>query len=183
MAEFGMPKKERDFRTRDARGRSVSMLDPYTLHVFRRHDVIPAGPLGAIASEVGSGLSPKARKLAIFFTIGWGLCVLVFLVSCVDMLVNGDPRGFFSMSRVFLIQVWFWPLMVWIGTKRARFNRIRGAMLSHRRCPHCGYDLRLLPVDPTDGATVCPECGCAWKLAGIRQAAESVEGEPARTDN
>jgi transcription initiation factor TFIIIB Brf1 subunit/transcription initiation factor TFIIB len=37
-------------------------------------------------------------------------------------------------------------------------------MLEHRRCPHCGYDLRMLPTDPDDGSTVCPECGCAWGL-------------------
>ena len=35
-------------------------------------------------------------------------------------------------------------------------------MLQHRRCPHCGYDLRGLPPDPHDRAVVCPECGCAW---------------------
>ena len=27
-------------------------------------------------------------------------------------------------------------------------------------------DLRMLPVDPKDGVTVCPECGCAWRLEG-----------------
>jgi hypothetical protein len=45
-------------------------------------------------------------------------------------------------------------------------------MLKHRRCPHCGYDLRLLPIDSNDGATVCPECGCAWSLDGgdVREA-------------
>ena len=32
-------------------------------------------------------------------------------------------------------------------------------------CASCGYDLRLLPADPEDGSTVCPECGCAWNLA------------------
>jgi hypothetical protein len=37
-------------------------------------------------------------------------------------------------------------------------------MLKFRRCPHCGYDLRLLPADPADSATVCPECGCAWLI-------------------
>ena len=29
---------------------------------------------------------------------------------------------------------------------------------------NAGYDLRQLPVDPEDRATVCPECGCAWIL-------------------
>ena len=45
------------------------------------------------------------------------------------------------------------------------FGNVMAAMLKHLRCPHCGYDIRELPVDPKDGATVCPECGCAWKLA------------------
>ncbi|MFQ5414108.1 MAG: hypothetical protein ACE5E6_06580 [Phycisphaerae bacterium] len=31
-------------------------------------------------------------------------------------------------------------------------------------CGSCGYDLRLLPTDRVDGVTVCPECGCGWKL-------------------
>ena len=30
-------------------------------------------------------------------------------------------------------------------------------------CASCGYDLRLLPADPVDRVTVCPECGCGWK--------------------
>jgi ribosomal protein S27AE len=38
-------------------------------------------------------------------------------------------------------------------------------MLEHRRCPHCGYDLRGLPDESNDGATICPECGSAWILA------------------
>ena len=50
-------------------------------------------------------------------------------------------------------------------------------MLQHRRCPHCGYDLRLLPDDCSDGATVCPECGCAWKLVGEANGGESSSGE------
>ena len=36
--------------------------------------------------------------------------------------------------------------------------------IEHLRCPYCGYDIRGLPVDPSDGATVCPECGCAWRV-------------------
>ncbi len=43
-------------------------------------------------------------------------------------------------------------------------TRVRWIMLKHHRCPQCGYDIRLLPADAADGATVCPECGCAWRL-------------------
>ncbi len=51
--------------------------------------------------------------------------------------------------------------------KRKRLKEVTAAMLKHTHCPHCGYDLRLLPNDPDDCATVCPECGCAWKLCTV----------------
>ena len=50
--------------------------------------------------------------------------------------------------------------------RQARNQRIHLIMLKHRHCPHCGYDIRGLPTDSEDGATVCPECGCAWRLDG-----------------
>ena len=41
-------------------------------------------------------------------------------------------------------------------------------MLSHLRCPHCGYDIRGLAPAPEDCATVCPACGCAWILGDVQ---------------
>jgi uncharacterized Zn finger protein (UPF0148 family) len=38
------------------------------------------------------------------------------------------------------------------------------SVLEHRHCPHCGYDIHGLPPDEADGTTLCPECGCAWRL-------------------
>jgi predicted Zn-ribbon and HTH transcriptional regulator len=55
-------------------------------------------------------------------------------------------------------------MVLWVNAKRARFGKIGRIMLKHARCPHCGYDLRNLPTDPIDEATVCPECGCAWHM-------------------
>ena len=60
------------------------------------------------------------------------------------------------------------PWIMWYGIKRRRFGYVAAAMLSHQRCPHCGYDLRMLPADSDDGATICPECGCAWQLGEER---------------
>jgi hypothetical protein len=52
----------------------------------------------------------------------------------------------------------------WQSGRRARAKHVCEIMLRHLRCPHCGYDIRGLLTDPNDGATICPECGCAWKL-------------------
>ena len=101
----------RPSQVKDARGRVVTLLDPYALHLLYRYDTIPQEVLGELAAEIGSG----------------------------------------------------WP-------RRKRLRRVCRTMLKHLRCPHCGYDLRLLPVDGADGATVCPECGGAWRLAAGRPA-------------
>lgn len=67
-------------------------------------------------------------------------------------------------------------LSIWLVSARVRFKRIRNIILKHSRYPHCGHDLRLLPTDPEDGATVCPECGCAWRLSNVQAIGEHGDG-------
>jgi hypothetical protein len=59
----------------------------------------------------------------------------------------------------------FGAIQFWRAGRRGRAKRIGELMLKHRRCPHCGYDVHGLTADPADGATICPECGCAWMLS------------------
>jgi hypothetical protein len=141
----------------------VTFLDPYELHLLRRSDVIPADTLQQIANEVGFGM-PKWQHR------GYVACVLIFLACVVFLVVWKLVRrtGVDTVERV------LWPVNLavfgigavqfWRSGRRARAKRICAVMLAHRRCPHCGYDLRMLSTDPDDGATVCPECGCAWGL-------------------
>jgi hypothetical protein len=141
----------------------VTFLDPYELHLLHRHEVIPAATLNDLAQEIGFGL-PRWQRL------GYLACVLAFVACVVFLIIWKLARrtGIDAAERV------LWPLNLtvfaigaiqfWRSGRRARVNRIRAAMLARRRCPHCGYDIRLLPTDPADGATICPECGCAWKL-------------------
>jgi hypothetical protein len=60
--------------------------------------------------------------------------------------------------------------------RQQRMKKIRHAMLKHQHCPHCGYNLRDLPLAPSDGATICPECACAWHLDEVH-GADPVTGE------
>ena len=48
--------------------------------------------------------------------------------------------------------------------RRIRRRHITKALLERRRCAHCGYNLKGLESTAEEGATVCPECACAWKL-------------------
>lgn len=152
-------------RGKDARGRLITQLDPVALHLLRRHDMIPADTLRQIAET----LDPREVKLR-------PRAVLI-----APLLVLGCYAGFFGYFHFFSRWKGWDPVLTTFGVfyfvfpfacayfgfrkaRRARHERIRSVMLEYLRCPHCGYDIRGLPVDTLDGATVCPECGCAWKI-------------------
>lgn len=153
------------------------MLDPYSLHLFRRHDVIPAEPLALMAREIGSGLDRKMRRLLITLGVIGGISLVVFVIFCVDMLIHRQYGRLLEKGPVLLWQGWLWPLIFWLHAKRARYKRILAVVLKYRHCPHCGYDIRELPTSPVDGSTVCPECGCAWHLVASKSDAQAPEGE------
>jgi hypothetical protein len=163
MVEETDPKARPAGRVQDARGRWTTFLDPYELNLLRRYDVIPADPLRPIAEQVGFGL-PTWQRRGYFACVGmFGLCVAFLIIW---KLVRGTGVDF--LERI------LWPLNLavfalgavkfWQSGRRARAKRVVAVMLDYRRCPHCGYDLQLLPPDAKDGATVCPECGCAWMI-------------------
>jgi len=61
-------------------------------------------------------------------------------------------------AMVTLLPLW----MRW--DRRERFGFARESFLKRGVCPSCSYPLNRCPSD-TDGCTVCPECGAAWRLA------------------
>ena len=167
MAEREQRRPERAPDFKDARGRPVTLLDPYELNLLRRYDVIPSETLPVIAVQVGFGL-PKWRRR------GYVICVLAFLACVVFLVFWKLMRG----AGVDAVERVLWPvnltvfaigaIQFWRRGRKARAKDICTAMLQHRRCPHCGYDLRMLPSAAKDGTTVCPECGSAWMLEETR---------------
>jgi hypothetical protein len=138
----------------------VTQLDPLVLQLKRHHEPIDADTLDAIASENGVRVSTVERVTLILVVLA-GLALLGFAGA---LLVQGlSFREIVRRVGPFLYLLTM-PFIVWGGLKGRRWGKIPAAMLKHFRCPHCGYDLRGLPADPVDGATVCPECGCAWRL-------------------
>ena len=76
--------------TKDARGRSVRLLDPYVLHLTRQHTTIPADILQKITEELPTGVECFPKWVARFMITLWILAVLVYVIFCVDLVVNNQ---------------------------------------------------------------------------------------------
>ena len=161
MTEHQATKLKHRSYVRDARGRRVKQLDPVALRLSRRDDVIEAGVLRAITLEKGARM-PWFKWAALLLSV-----ILFFGVIGIvsyDLFKGRLPTARRPGQLASMLYCLVWPYIVLWHARRQRFARTATAMLKYLRCPHCGYDLRLLPTDPQDGTTVCPECGCAWSL-------------------
>lgn len=148
----------------DARGREVSQLDPVMMHLLRRPGIIPLDVLREIARELGFGLA-KVRKLTVWANFLGIVCLAIALAICFIRVARGSlgVRGMF-LRLIPFIAVLTATFGTWVAARNVRQNRVIKVMLKHLHCPHCGYNIGGLPTSSEDGATVCPECGCAWHL-------------------
>ena len=151
----------------DARGRVVKPLDPVAMHLLRRHRLVPAPLLRAIAEAADRNWTRWGYTILLVDIAGllmcWGGMMLYMLyISSSGGRLDRVTLAIALLQLVFISGGFYLP---WLASKKRRIPRMRLAMLKHGRCPHCGYDLHGLPTDTSDQATVCPECGCAWRLS------------------
>ena len=174
----------------DARGRVVTQLDPMKLHLLRRPGAIESDVLDRIVDDVEPGMA-RMRPFVLYALVAcFVLGVGVFLVSVA--LEGGsawsDLVSTLTNPAIYVpnLAVVIWLPWMFVHQKRKRCGRVSAVMIKFRRCPHCGYSLQGLPVDPNDGATVCPECACAWRLDDPTLAARAAvsdgiaAGDPGR---
>ncbi len=152
------------WRTIDARGADVTLfncpsavplaaqrldISPREFRLLRRESAVPGGcgglPMGVILIFAGSQviyrMSRDLRNLD--FDLEWSL---------------------FNISGLALVVAGFLCFRLRGSSDPGRFAR---AMLARFRCPRCVYHLDMCMPDPSDGVTVCPECGAAWRLRSI----------------
>jgi hypothetical protein len=153
-------------RVKDARGRTVSRLDPVKLDLLGRRSPVPPKTLRSMTDQI----MPGARRQRLFQALSVASSVLLIIggnfvyFHYFSVWKGLDPVG----TTIYIVQaavIVTGPLLAFRMAKSRYAGRIVSVMLTHRHCPHCGYDLRGLPSDARDGATICPECGCAWRLA------------------
>lgn len=157
------PKRPR-IRIADARGRWGRQLDPVGMHLLGRSGIIPAPVLRVIAEEIEPRLARWGRLKVLSCVLAVGT---FFVLHAFGATAPIGPEARASaggvVSAAFASAIPFF--LVYLSYQRlhqASFPRIAPVMLKHRRCPHCGCDLRHLKIDPEDGCTVCPGCGSAW---------------------
>lgn len=166
---------------KDARGKPVAQLDPVALHVLHRYDQIEAEALHEIVETLEPGTA-RLRRYTILMIPGVLACMaalIAVLYYTGDASARSDLISTITNPAIMVPNLVCCILIPWMTTRQARLKRVRFALLQHLRCPHCGYDLRGLPVTPEDGATVCPECGCAWLLEDEAIAAGLAADAPA----
>jgi hypothetical protein len=150
---------------RDARGRPVRPLDPRKLYLLGRRDVIEP----AVLEQIVEALEPGARRRRLVALV---MLPAIAVLAVGGVLVSAALEGPAAWQD--LLSTVTNPVIIsscatcfavsWLTGWRTSGRRNAAVMLDHRCCPGCGYGLKGLSVDPTDGATICPECASAWRL-------------------
>ncbi len=165
MPEKDRPIRQQAGRIKDARGRPVSRLDPVKLHLLNLPSIIPADALRPMVDQI----MPGARRQRLIQVLSVALGFLVVVGGTIIYFRYFSVwKGFDPVNvTIYIIQVVVILLGPFLAFRMARAQyagRVASVMVKHLHCPHCGYDIRGLRTDSRDGATVCPECGCAWRL-------------------
>jgi hypothetical protein len=161
----------------DARGRRVRQNDPVRMYLLGQGSTIPAHVLRTMAEQ----LMPDLRRQRAVQIAGVVLSLSVVVGGTwFYFRYRGTWSGFDPVNTsIYVLQMLVivaGPVVAWRIARARYVERISGVMLARRYCPHCDYDLRGLRPDPSDGATVCPECGCAWLIPGASMGANLAEG-------
>lgn len=162
----------------------MTQFDPVTPHMLHRYDTIDAAALESIVEDIEPGTAAMRRRMIYLLPV----CLLAVILGVVALYIVSD-----AAARRDLISTLLNPAIMgggiiggvltpWIAAREHRFKLVRNAMLRHRRCPHCGYSLFGLAADPADGATVCPECGSAWRLDApeLRHGSPTIASQTAK---
>ena len=150
---------------KDARGRVVPQFDPVRTILMNRKCLIPEDALNTIANEILPGLRRKkliqigSVAFGFLFVIGGNIVYFTKFSSWKGL----DPVGTTIYCLQFIILL-AGPVIAFRMVRREYADRIIQVMLKYKRCPHCTYDLRLLPIDSNDNTMRCPECGSVWKM-------------------
>ncbi|TVQ31828.1 MAG: hypothetical protein EA376_07505 [Phycisphaeraceae bacterium] len=96
----------------------------------------------------------------------WLFVVVALFLIAFDLVFERDPihTPIRLLAALLLI---FFAVTLRHRMPRFRPDLLTEAMLAEQRCPSCARSLADLPAE-SDGCTICPECGGAWRIPGRR---------------
>lgn len=105
------------------------------------------------------------------FGVGFGfllvlalLCLVVFRAEPVLPAAIAPWAQIVAAAGIFaFVFLYATPALGYINAKHPKL--LRRAILARKHCLWCKYDISSLEA-ASDGCTVCPECGAAWRLPG-----------------
>ncbi|MCH7546932.1 MAG: hypothetical protein IID30_11085 [Planctomycetes bacterium] len=110
--------------------------------------------------------SPLGRQ-EIVFILG-GMIMFALASVCATYLTPSGPTWFKTVLQglFFGAYLLLWSILIfkWRCRSLSLDRPFPKAVLGFGHCPACLYDLQQLAPVESDGCTVCPECGGAWKL-------------------
>ncbi len=147
------------FQTTDDRGTTITIPSP-----------------GLAAPKAGNTREPRnvwlmhrrvlwSRHVAQSRAIRLSLGVLAAAMTLVVVHVWRNPTSWTEQVLVLPYAALSWVWFVWWkGCCRLATRRwVKALRSAIPVCPSCGYELAGIPT-ASDGCTVCPECGAAWKI-------------------
>ena len=172
-------------QTRDARGRTVKLLDPIPIYMLGRNDVMNPETLEAVVAELDPGLAATGQlrsRRRLMIIVAASIIVLGVIIMGA-IIATGDKSALRTLKQpYFYLPIFAGAIVPYIATRAERMKKLRQVMLAHHACPHCGYDLHGLPREH-DGTTCCAECGCAWIVPNQSKRAASPITPDLRASN
>jgi hypothetical protein len=156
----------------DARGRRIDFLQDFEwseaevkLSKDEYREIVEVHQ-SDILGEPHLTLRSRIGPRELFSIIAGSIPFLVYLILR-PLLIPAGSSLLWDIVIIFACSMCASPfLLFWVKWQCRSLNQDRPfprTVLGFGRCPACMYSLAELPAE-SDGCTVCPECGGAWRL-------------------
>ncbi len=114
--------------------------------------------------------------------IGFTMFVPHMILSAMFTLPSTWPGWASTIVIPATVGVLYWPFLPVVSRtlRRRQTDAIKNAYRLSGCCASCGYDINNLSA-AEDGLTVCPECGCSWRMDMPDLATQGRESDASQT--
>lgn len=156
----------------DDRGQPVVLTDPGVDWLLGRQDRIADKTARRIMEDLGVEATAGRRLIRRGIAFVLALVVLSGAAIGIDIALEGRAAADDLLASLIFTgpavaaMLGAGVIAPIVIARRRRLSRTREIMLKNGHCPQCAYRLAGLPAG-ADSLITCPECGAAWRGAGM----------------